>query len=120
MSLLREIKNQSEGVRKAMFALSVITLVSLVGTLWFRSFQTNLYALMNKDEAGAAGDQRQLAGPDDGSGKVQSPFAAIGSMFKDLGAQMSGLFNDAGSSPNLPKDDSPIRSGKAQSLPISR
>lgn len=120
MSLLREIRNQSESVRKTMFALSVITLVSLVGTLWFRSFQTNLYALMNNDEAGTTGEQRQFADRNDGSDLVQSPFAAIGSMFKDLGAQMGGLFGGSGSSPQSPADTAPIRSGNAKSLPISR
>ena len=119
MSLLNEIRNQSEGVRKAMFALSLIMVLSLVGTMWFRSFQTNLYALLNTDEV-PAGEQRQFAGQDEDSSADQTPFAMIGSMFKGLSAQISGLWTTPQGP--LPKDENPapIKSGNARSLPISR
>lgn len=116
MSLLKEIRSQSAGVRKAMFGLSVIALVSLAGTFWFRSFQTNLYALMNADEVG---EETRLAERNQGDQGSQSPFAMIGGVFKDLGASMSGFLKNSSPSQATPSA-SPITSGKARSLPISR
>jgi len=119
MSLLNEIRNQSEGVRKAMFALSLIMILSLVGTMWFRSFQSNVYALLNTGEA-PAGEQSQFADQKNDAANDQTPFALIGSMFKGLGAQVSSLWIAPQGPAPKDQDLAPIKSGNARSLPISR
>jgi hypothetical protein len=49
MSLLEDIRKQPRHIREAMFALSVVTTVSLVGVLWFQSFEKTLYVTMNPE-----------------------------------------------------------------------
>lgn len=49
MSFLDDIRKQPKHVREIMFALCVVTTVSLVGIIWFRSFETNLFVLMNPE-----------------------------------------------------------------------
>lgn len=118
MSLLKEIRNQPAGIRKAMFGLSVIALVSLAGTLWFRSFQTNLYSLMNTHDTG--GEQDQVATEQQNDSQSRSPFALIGDMAKSLGAQMSGFLGRDESPESSGSEKPSIQSGKAHPLPISR
>lgn len=50
MSFLDDIRKQSKETRDVMFYLSVFITVLLIGMVWFRSFQKNLYALMNPEE----------------------------------------------------------------------
>ena len=50
MSLLNDIRKQSQQTREIMFGLSVFITVLLVGLVWFNSFQRNIYALMNPEE----------------------------------------------------------------------
>ena len=47
MSFFHEIKKQSLVVRQIMFGLCAITTISLVGMIWYRSFETKLYVLMD-------------------------------------------------------------------------
>jgi hypothetical protein len=50
MSLLKEIKSQPHATRQLMFVLSVITTISIIGAVWFNSFQRDVFALLNPDE----------------------------------------------------------------------
>lgn len=50
MKFLDDIKNQPQHVREIMFGLSVFITILLIGMVWFRSFQKNLYVLMNPEE----------------------------------------------------------------------
>ena len=51
MSLLSDIQKQPRYIREIMFALCAIISISLVGIIWFRSFEKNLFVLMNPDPA---------------------------------------------------------------------
>ena len=63
MSLLDEIHKQPKHIREIMFGLCVVTTISLVGMVWFRSFEEDLFVLMNpekerQDKFYAAREQR--------------------------------------------------------------
>lgn len=49
MSFLDEIHKQPRHVREIMFALSVVITMSLVGIIWFRSFEEDLFVLLNPE-----------------------------------------------------------------------
>lgn len=50
-SLLKEIRRQPRHIREIMFAFCVVITVSLVGLVWFRSFEETLFVMMNPDPA---------------------------------------------------------------------
>ena len=50
MSFLDDIQKQPQHTREIMFGLSVFITVLLIGMIWFRSFERNLYVLMNPEE----------------------------------------------------------------------
>ncbi len=49
MSFLDEIRKQPQHIREIMFGLCVITTVSVVGMIWFRSFEEDLFVLLNPE-----------------------------------------------------------------------
>lgn len=49
MSFLDDIKKQPRHVREIMFALCVVTTISLVGMVWFRSFEEDLFVMLNPE-----------------------------------------------------------------------
>lgn len=49
MSFLDDIRKQPRHVREIMFGLCVVTTVSLVGIIWFRSFEEDLFVLLNPE-----------------------------------------------------------------------
>ena len=51
MSLLQDIRNQPRHIREVMFAFCVVITVSLVGLIWFRSFEETIFVMMNPDPA---------------------------------------------------------------------
>ena len=51
MSLLNDIRKQPRHVREIMFGLCVVISVSLIGMIWFRSFEEDVFVLLNTDEA---------------------------------------------------------------------
>lgn len=83
MSLIKHIRSQSVFVRGIMFALSVVTVLSLVGMVWFQSFQQNLYALLNPE----AQDQQRFFAQG-----IPSPLAFIGQLFSNMRASVTDLF----------------------------
>lgn len=113
MSILDEIRRQSEGVRKIMFGLCVITTISLVGIVWFRSFEKNLFVLMNPSQEA---QQKYFAQ----TGENQSLLGNISKTFKDFSASIGSLFNRSGSEKNINIGSSPEESkGSVHLLPIS-
>jgi len=48
-SFLEEIRKQPQHIREIMFVLCVVTTLSLVGLVWFRSFEENLFVMMNPE-----------------------------------------------------------------------
>ncbi len=49
MKILEEIHKQPKHIREIMFGLCVTITVSLVGIIWFRSFETNLFVMLNPE-----------------------------------------------------------------------
>lgn len=49
MSFLEEIKKQPRHVREMMFGFCVITTISIIGMIWFRSFEEDLFVLLNPE-----------------------------------------------------------------------
>lgn len=47
MSFLDEIREQPRYIRETMFGLCVVITVSIVGIIWFRSFEKNLFVALN-------------------------------------------------------------------------
>lgn len=50
MSFLDDIQKQPKHVREIMFALCAITTISLVGIVWFRSFEEDLFVMLNPQQ----------------------------------------------------------------------
>lgn len=46
-TIIREIRNQPDHVRELAAILCTVIVVAGVGFVWFRSFQSNIYALLN-------------------------------------------------------------------------
>lgn len=49
MSFLDDIRKQPRHIREIMFAFCVIITVSLVGMVWFRSFEEDLFVMLNPE-----------------------------------------------------------------------
>ena len=49
MSFLDDIRKQPQHVREIMFALCCVITISLVGLVWFRSFEEELFVLLNPE-----------------------------------------------------------------------
>ena len=86
MSFLDEIQKQSRSTREAMFALSIIITVSLVGFVWFRSFERNLFVLLNPEQ-----EKQEIFFAKQKEG-TESIFATIGQAGTNLKAVISDLW----------------------------
>src|SRR3989344_3002114 len=116
MSFLDEIRKQPQHHREIMFGLCVVTTISLVGMVWYNSFQQNLYVLLNPGESI---DQKFLAENKD----VPSLLGNIGQTGKDLKAAFYSIFS-LGSNDNkdVPEEAGSIEntdSGRVYMLPLS-
>ncbi len=49
VSFLDEIRKQPRHVREIMFGFCVVITISLVGLVWFRSFEEDLFVLLNPE-----------------------------------------------------------------------
>lgn len=127
MSFLDEIRRQPRHHREIMFGLCVVTTVSLVGMVWFNSFEKNLYVLLNPEESA---DNRFLAENEESKAAL-SLFGSISQTGKELKATFLGIFSSIGGSAfggNLAGDDKKEiiiddmkvnDSGKVYTLPLS-
>ena len=126
MSFLDEIRKQPQHHREIMFGLCVVTTISLVGMVWYNSFEKNLYVLLNPGENA---DQRYLATANGGAPSkagaenknVPSLLGDMGKTGQDLKAAFLSIFNLTG---NDKKDDVIENmkindSGRVYTLPIS-
>ena len=86
MSFLDEIRKQPRHHRETMFGLCVVTTISLVGMVWYNSFEKNLYVLLNPEETT---NQRNLAE----NKNMPSLFGDIGKTGQDLKAAFYNIFN---------------------------
>ena len=114
MSFLEEIRRQPQHHREIMFGLCVVTTISLVGMVWYNSFEKNLYVLLNPGENA---DQRYLAE----NKNVPSLLGDIGKTGQDLKATFLNIFNLNGNDGKeiIIENTKVNDSGKVYMLPIS-
>src|SRR3989338_6485797 len=113
MRFLEEIKNQPQQTREIMFGLSVFITVLLVGMIWFRSFQKNLYVLMNPED----GLEKALAVE---SVPAPSLFCFIWQTAGEVKGLVSGLFDsDANVANEHANDTNKEGIGRVYTLPLS-
>ena len=113
MSFLDDIKKQPRHIREIMFGLCVVTTISLIGLVWFRSFEKDVFVLLNTDPA----KQAQFYG--DRAGRTPTVFAAATKTFGNLRATMYsafGFLEDYGS--NVINIEEEYKGG-AKQLPLS-
>ena len=114
MSFLDEIRKQPQHHREIMFGLCVVTTISLVGMVWYNSFEKNLYVLLNP---GDKADQRFLAQ----SKIAPSLLGNISQTGQDLKAAFYNVFNlTSNDSKEIIIENKKVNdSGKVYMLPIS-
>ena len=79
--LIQEIRNQPDHIRELLAGLCTVIVVTLVGVVWFNSFQHNIYALLNPDQE--TRNQEQLF-----AGNTQSLFGSISQTIKEATSQI--------------------------------
>src|SRR3989338_1605595 len=87
MSFLDDIRKQPQHIRELMFGLSVFITVLLIGMVWFRSFQKNLYVLMNPEE-----DVEKMLAVE--NAPVPSLFGYVGKSFSGIKGLVSDFLSD--------------------------
>ena len=125
MSFFHEIKKQSLAVRQVMFGLCVITTISMVGMIWYHSFENKLFTLM--DHQSPTEQSTYLA---QNNSSPSTLFASIYQMFGNMNAATTELFhifsnNQEINSVNTENTDNTVinnndsSGGGAYKLPIS-
>ncbi len=109
--MLKDIQNQPQHVREIMFGLSVVTTVSLVGMIWFHSFQNDMYVLLNPEEANT---EKFLA-----QENQKSLFGNLAGTFSDLGAALSGILGSDEPDPQKELRVEKTSADKVYLLPLS-
>lgn len=113
MSFLDEIRKQPKHVREIMFGFCVVITVSLVGIVWFRSFEEDLFVMLNpepekQEKFYAERDQR-----------TPLVYASVTNALGSLRATMYnalGFFNDYSSSDMKENQE---YTGEVHKLPLS-
>ena len=126
MSFLDEIRKQPKHHREIMFSLCVVTTVSLVGMVWYNSFEKNLYVLLNPGESA---NQKFLATANGGAPQnavaenktVPSLLGDIGKTGQDLKAAFLNIFNLTGNDKKdiIIENTTPNDSERVYTLPMS-
>lgn len=129
MSFLKDIKNQSQASREIMFALSVVITVSLIGVVWFNSFQENIYVMLNPDKETeqkffAGGSEKFAYLYDKQKTDLPSLFSSIGQTGKNLKAAFLNVLNmknnDIEISPSVsPQSQGESLNNRTYLLPLS-
>ena len=112
MSFLDDIRKQPQHVREIMFSLCVIITVSLVGMVWFSSFQKDMYALLNPGEVQ---QERFLA-----QENQRSLFGNLGKTFGDIGSLLSGFWGSGSSGDKAGGGVEKTEINKVYLLPLSK
>lgn len=114
MKFLEDIKNQPQHTREIMFSLSVFITVLLIGMIWFRSFQENLYALMNPEE-----DVEKMLAVE--NAPVPSLFGYIWQAAGEVKGLVSGLldFGEKVDENIIGSDKIKVESSNVYTLPLS-
>lgn len=95
-----------------MFYLSVFITILLIGMVWFRSFQKNLYVLMNPEE-----DAEKALAVENAS--VPSLFGFIWQSVGEVKGLVSGFLGDEVDTDGNLNRERKIESGKVYTLPLS-
>lgn len=111
--IIHEIRQQPHHVRELATLLCTIAVVAVVGIVWFRSFQRDMYALLNPQEAAA--EDAKFA---------RESTSLFGSMLQALDkgrAQLSGLFmgSDGDSIIINSPTPTPNNAGSVYPLPVT-
>lgn len=95
-----------------MFSLAVFITVLMIGMIWFRSFQRNIYVLMNPEE----GIEKSLAVEN-----IPAPslFGHIRQTAGNLKGFVSGLFGGQPTVSNQLREKREVEKGKVYTLPLS-
>jgi len=113
MSFLDDIRKQPQGTREIMFGLSVFITVLAIGLVWFRSFERDIYTLLNPQED----VEKALAVQ---NAPVPSLFGYIWQTAGDVKGLVSGLFgNQQPTTGNLQQQKLETKGGKVYILPLS-
>ena len=114
MSFLEDLRKQPRLHREIMFGLCVVTTISLVGMVWYNSFEKNLYVLMNPEEVS---NQKNLAE----NTNLPSLMGDIGKTGQDLKATFYSIFNfnSEDKNENVIERTNANGSGKVYLLPSS-
>ena len=89
MSFFEDIRKQPQHIREIMFGLCVTTTVSLVGMVWFNSFQKDMYALLNPEEV----QQEKFLAQEN----QKSLFGNLNKTLGDIKSTMTGFWGADGS-----------------------
>lgn len=102
-----------------MFGFCVVITVSLAGFIWFRSFEENIFVLMNTDEAA----QEQFYA--ERAENTPALLATLGTSYQNLRAAVSGFLlltdlseGDKNNTVNKNQDESIKSSEKTYMLPV--
>lgn len=114
MSFLDDIRKQPRHVREIMFGLCVVITVSIVGLIWFRSFEENLFVMLNTDPA----KQEQFYA--ERANRTPLVYANVTKALGSLRATMYSAFGflDDYSSNEVKVEDEEYKGG-AKQLPLS-
>ena len=113
MKFLEDIKKQPQHIREIMFGLCVVITVSLVGVIWFRSFEKDLFVMLNPEPD----KQAQFFAEMD----AHQPLG-YADLSKALGNLRASVYNAFGFMKNYNAnqvDVEPEYTGEVHSLPLS-
>ncbi len=105
------VRSQPDHIREFWAGLFTIISVIIVGTIWFRSFEHNVYALLNPEEA-PAGETNYFAG-------AGSLFSSIGDAIKNGKAQIQSLAGGSSQKTEEPKNTEQPKAPAVYTLPLS-
>ncbi len=111
-NIIHEIRNQPHHVRELATVLCTIVVVAVVALVWFRSFQNNIYALLNPEEQTQAQDKLFAQ-------ESKSLFGSILQVLSDGKAQIFSLFSGQSNQLNISNPQTAPESGTAHPLPVS-
>lgn len=111
MSMLKNIQEQPQHIREIMFGLCVVITVSLVGAVWFKDFQKDMYVLLNPEEVQ---EERFLA-----QENSESLFGALGQTLGDMSSIFTDLWGSGSSGDEATIEVENKTSDRVYLLPLS-
>src|SRR5690349_10604640 len=111
--IIHEVRQQPPHVRELATLLCTIAVVALVGLVWFRSFQKDIYAMLNPSDQADAQDKYFAV-------QSKSLFGSIRDTFSSGKAQILDLFS--GQSSTTVNNNAPPQtetSNQPHPLPVS-